>query len=85
MFINHLLGKWMRKKIRARTCDNDASAILQAVQVLKAKGILPNLNAAGNAALQGLVSGDWNKGLKARSINVHDLRLTEPLQQLDLP
>ena len=43
------------------------------------------LTAAQTASVQSLVSGDWNRGLKPRSINTHDLRLTEPMVQLDLP
>lgn len=43
------------------------------------------LSAAQSAILQNMLSGDWNKGLKLRNLNPHDLKLMEPLQQLDLP
>lgn len=48
-------------------------------------GFLGVLTQAQVATTQVLLSGDWNRGLKPRSINTHDLRLTEPMVQLDLP
>lgn len=60
--------------------DAKMAATLPAMQAVFDAGTAPQ-----KAAFQSSVSGDWNKGLKARFINVHDLRLTEPMQQLDLP
>ena len=67
---------------------SDSNAILQAIRVLKAQGVLPNLNQSGNAALQSLVSEAWMPPALQALIGVHPTRIfhdDEPLLIDDEP
>lgn len=54
---------------------SDSNAILQAIQVLKAQGVLPNLDKAQNQTLSSLMSEAWMSDAILALIGYHPTRV----------